>query len=114
MCMFFQMRLDFNTFVISGPSTDTVTIGFVNEGEINGAIGTEACTSTQCQTDTFSITSPGTTPPVICGSNSGEHSKMAYWIFTLLSFIYANLSLTSFFSYRSFHSSATDITNKIF
>ena len=30
----------------------------------------------QCQTDTFTVTSPGNhAPPVICGTNSGEHSK---------------------------------------
>ena len=30
----------------------------------------------QCQTDTFSVTAPGNdAPPVICGINSGEHSK---------------------------------------
>ena len=30
----------------------------------------------QCLMDTFMVTSPGNpTPPVICGTNSGEHSK---------------------------------------
>ena len=30
----------------------------------------------QCQVDAFSVTSPGNNaPPVICGTNSGEHSK---------------------------------------
>ena len=30
----------------------------------------------QCQTDLFTVTSPGNNaPPVICGTNSGEHSK---------------------------------------
>jgi len=29
---------------------------------------------TQCNTDTFSITGPaGSTPPVICGTNTGQH-----------------------------------------
>ena len=32
--------------------------------------------ATQCQTDTFSLTGPaGSVPPVICGTNTGEHSK---------------------------------------
>ena len=32
----------------------------------------------QCQDDQFSVTSPGNNaPPVICGTNSGEHSKLA-------------------------------------
>ena len=31
----------------------------------------------QCQTDIFSVTAPGNNaPPVICGTNSGEHSKL--------------------------------------
>ena len=30
----------------------------------------------QCNTDTFSVTAPGNdAPPVICGTNTGEHSK---------------------------------------
>ena len=30
----------------------------------------------QCQTDTFSVTAPGNhAPPVICGTNTGEHSE---------------------------------------
>ena len=34
----------------------------------------------QCQTDIFSVTSPGNNaPPAICGTNTGEHSK--YMIF---------------------------------
>ena len=34
----------------------------------------------QCQTDIFSVTSPGNNaPPQICGTNTGEHSK--YTIF---------------------------------
>ena len=31
----------------------------------------------QCQTDIFSVTAPGNNaPPVICGQNSNEHSKI--------------------------------------
>ena len=31
----------------------------------------------QCQDDQFSVTAPGNNaPPVICGTNSGEHSKL--------------------------------------
>jgi hypothetical protein len=30
----------------------------------------------QCQTDIFSVTAPGNNaPPVICGTNTGEHSE---------------------------------------
>ena len=36
----------------------------------------------QCLTDTFTVSSPGTTnPPVICGVNSGEHSEQIFQIF---------------------------------
>ena len=35
----------------------------------------------QCLTDTFTVSSPGTTnPPVICGVNSGEHSEQMFQI----------------------------------
>lgn len=71
------MRLDFNTFAISGPSTDTNSIGKVIEGELSAA-GSAACSVGQCNTDTFSVTGPSITPPVICGENSGEHSKIGY------------------------------------
>ena len=54
----------------------------------------------QCQTDIFSVTAPGNNaPPVICGTNSGEHSKN-YIIFckwlrydsSLLSIVYVDSS----------------------
>ncbi len=36
-----------------------------------------ATTSTQCLTDTFSVTNPGgSAPPVICGENAGEHREL--------------------------------------
>jgi len=42
-----------------------------NVGEIDNSL------ATNCQTDTFSVTgSGGTTPPLICGTNTGYHSKM--------------------------------------
>ena len=35
----------------------------------------------QCQTDIFSVTTPGNNaPPTICGTNSGEHSKLLFQI----------------------------------
>ena len=35
----------------------------------------------QCQTDIFSVTTPGNNaPPTICGTNSGEHSKFLFQI----------------------------------
>ena len=73
------MRLDFNTFVIAGPSTLTATdVTKVLFGQANpsGTAGKAASTNSQCQTDQFIVTgSKGINPPVICGTNSGEHSK---------------------------------------
>ena len=40
------------------------------------AATTPVSTMGQCLTDTFTVTSPGSvTPPVICGTNDGQHSK---------------------------------------
>ena len=71
----FKLRLDFNSFVIAGPTTVTTTSVIIGNGLI--AFGAKpVSTATQCLTDTFSITGPsGSVPPVICGTNSGEHSK---------------------------------------
>ena len=42
----------------------------------------------QCQTDIFSVTSPGNNaPPQICGTNTGEHSKYIFFYFLFKKFI---------------------------
>ena len=80
--IFSQLRLDFNTFVITGPSTTTDTNGKINI--INGAPtpsgGVDALLASQCLTDTFSITNSGSNSPMICGTNSGEHSNNIFLI----------------------------------
>ncbi len=77
----FQLRLDLNTFVITGPSTITLSAGLEVGGSLSTAGGVPFALATQCQTDTFSMTGvPGGTPPVICGTNSGYHSKHNYGI----------------------------------
>ena len=78
-----QLRLDLDTFVISGPTTVSTSIGrtingqMINGRTINGGAttaGVQVSAQNQCLTDTFSITSPGgNTAPVICGRNTGEH-----------------------------------------
>ena len=74
-----QLRLDFTTFTISDPEAHVAaSLTHVN---LNGAasfIGGAAYTSAgQCSVDTFSVTSPGSSgTPVICGTNTGEHSKL--------------------------------------
>jgi len=66
-----QIRLDFSTFVITGPSTSSVSLGLMLAGEFNPG-GVKVSDATQCLTDTFSITNQ-VTVPVICGTNSGYH-----------------------------------------
>ena len=73
---FFQLRLDFSTFVITGPSTDTNSLQLATAGVALAGGGKILTTMTQCLSDTFSVTNPGgQSPPVICGTNTGEHSK---------------------------------------
>lgn len=62
-----QLRLDFSTFVLNQPDTSTTT-GVMTIG------GIKSVEKTQCQTDIFSVTTPGNNaPPQICGTNTGEH-----------------------------------------
>ena len=51
--LYTQIRLDFNTFVISGPSTDTVSIGKILNGQLAKAAGLEVSNSGRCLTDLF-------------------------------------------------------------
>ena len=70
------MRLDFNNFVITGPSTQTETVSKILYGTpIN--IGTEVANAGRCLTDTFSalVGGGGASPPTICGMNTGDHSN---------------------------------------
>jgi hypothetical protein len=69
-----QLRLDFQNFVITGPSTDTTVVGNANFNNLVNAGGRAVTATGQCQTDTFSVTNPGgTAPPLICGTNTGQH-----------------------------------------
>ena len=73
-----QLRLDLMNFVITGPTTSTLTITKqkAQSGVVNAAGDQAVAAATQCQTDTFSVTNPGgATPPTICGINTGEHSE---------------------------------------
>ena len=75
--MISQLRLDFDTFVISGPSTSTTIVTNLLNGAPARLAETDAVAaslSTRCLTDTFAVTNPGgPTPPLICGTNTGEH-----------------------------------------
>lgn len=69
-----QLRLDFNSFVIAGPTTATDTVAKILNGVVSLAGKVKVTQSTQCLTDRFSVTSPGSpSPPTICGTNTGEH-----------------------------------------
>merc|ERR1712203_431959 len=66
-----QIRLDFDTFVITGPSTVTVSVGLFLGGEGNVA-GVAQMDRGQCKSDTFAI-SNAPHIPVVCGTLTGEH-----------------------------------------
>merc|ERR1712038_261819 len=68
-----QLRLDFQTFVISGPYTSTALEIKALNGQ-GATSGTGGNYGSRCLTDIFTVTNPdGPAPPAICGSNSGEH-----------------------------------------
>ena len=66
----------FSTFIISGPSTSSVSVGLMIAGNFNPG-GKEVTDGTQCLTDTFTITNQ-VTVPMICGINTGYHGK--FWV----------------------------------
>lgn len=63
-----QLRLDFETFVLNNPVTAiAVTVGPAAASGTANRIG-------NCDTDSFTITTPGgKAPPLICGTNTGQH-----------------------------------------
>ena len=93
----FQLRLDFNTFMIAGPTTSTVTDTNVLHG-VPTAGGTAAVRFGNCDTDQFTVTNPGGTGSrVICGTNTGEHSKEPVLLLTLYMICRRSLFFLSFF-----------------
>jgi len=69
-----QLRLDFITHVITGPSTLTTTATKILNGAVNPTSTVLASLASQCLTDSFSVTNPGGgSNPVLCGTNTGEH-----------------------------------------
>ena len=73
----FQLRLDFDTFVITGPTTLSTSFVPVLNGKQVAVLGNgvSGALTGQCLTDSFSVTNAGSSAPTICGTNSGEHSK---------------------------------------
>ena len=86
----FQMRLDFMTFVISGPATTSTSIAHLLGGEIIGVANGDAVSeATQCLTDLFYVRNQVNLPH-ICGTMSGEHGLLNWrvffkWIYNLVS-----------------------------
>jgi len=69
-----QLRLDFENFVITGPSTLTESVAKIAPGGlINIAAGKKVSLATQCLTDTFDVTTDSHNVPTICGINRGQH-----------------------------------------
>ena len=71
--------MDFNEFVLTGPSTSTQSIGLQLNGAVVHAGGKAFSTAGTCRTDTFSV---GGAPsvPVVCGTLTGEHSMYHHLI----------------------------------
>jgi hypothetical protein len=68
-----QVRLDFDTFVITGPSTNTLSVGKELGGGIvpAAAAGKGFSYQGQCLTDAFVV--GGTNVPTLCGTLTGDH-----------------------------------------
>jgi len=66
-----QMRLDFTNFVITGPSTVTVSNALMTAGVV-GSAGKAVSSRGNCQTDAFTV-SGGTIVPELCGTLTGDH-----------------------------------------
>ena len=68
-----QIRLDFQNFIINQPKVTAESVSHLP----GGGAAKKSYDKLQCQTDIFSVTAPGNpAPPVICGTNSGEHSTL--------------------------------------
>ncbi|XP_059097732.1 uncharacterized protein LOC131892026 [Tigriopus californicus] len=70
-----QLRLDFDQFQIAGPSTVSLSVTkLVNGNPSAAANAIPNAILGQCITDQFQVTSgSGVTPPVICGINTNQH-----------------------------------------
>ncbi len=71
--MLYYFRLDFNTFMITGPNTLTLSVNLMKAGAVFVA-GTGIAQTGRCLTDSFSVTNQNTLP-VICGDMTGQHGK---------------------------------------
>ena len=72
-----QLRLDFNTFSITGPSTSSVSATKILGGVL-GTGGKLASVASQCLTDRFTVVNTGGTEgaDTLCGVNTGQHCEL--------------------------------------
>ena len=69
-----QIRLDFGTFVITGPTTVSTSISKLLGGQVFSTDGVAVALTGNCATDDFSVSNaPGI--PQICGTLTGDHGK---------------------------------------
>jgi len=71
-----QLRLDFTSFVLSNPAAGVATSFTLLNGipDPTGASGLFYNIDGQCNTDSFSVSAPGSVgSPEICGVNTGDH-----------------------------------------
>lgn len=69
-----QLRLDFNTFVITGPSTSTTSVMKTLHGVVTDKGTKPGSYASRCSTDSFIVTAEaGKGVPVVCGTLTGEH-----------------------------------------
>lgn len=74
-----QLRIDFNLFVISGPSTATTSTVSLIGGQPFIA-GRPANQRTRCLTDYFSVSgSLNGNPSTVCGTNTNQHSEITFF-----------------------------------
>lgn len=65
-----QLRLDFDTFMITGPATVTDSLSVI--AAVGCPEGKKCALTTRCLTDTFSITNQDNLPQ-LCGTLTGDH-----------------------------------------
>ena len=72
--------------------TPTAAVVGVLDGVANSLTAVTHSGATQCATDIFSVSSPGgTSPPSICGTNTGEHSMKFKSFLRISKLAYASL-----------------------
>lgn len=66
-----KLRIDFEAFSIASPFTTAATDATLTSAAI---LLSQGYKTGDCTTDQFTVTNPsGTSPPVICGTNAGQH-----------------------------------------